>query len=124
MAKSLIGVDLGGTRIRAARLDTNLEILERKETLTLADQGLDATLGRIINLIRDVLPENVDEVAGIGISAPGPLDPHTGVVVSPPNLPGWHNVPLAQILNDAIGVPVFVGNDANVAVLAEAMRGA
>jgi glucokinase len=124
MADIIIGVDLGGTLIRAARLDQHLHILAREETLTLADQGLQATLERIKNLIRVILPQDGARVAGIGISAPGPLNPATGVVVAPPNLPGWHNVHLRDLLHEAFGVPVYVGNDANVAALAETARGA
>lgn len=126
MTEVIIGVDLGGTRIRAARLDRSLNILRREETLTKAEEGLDATLERIKTLIRDVMPGDGDDtpVSGIGISAPGPLNPVTGVVVAPPNLPGWHNVPLGDILHDVFDVPVYVGNDANVAALAETARGA
>lgn len=123
MTEWIIGVDLGGTRIRTARLDTGLNIVERVETLTLADQGLEATLDRIKEQIRQVIPENSD-IAGIGLSAPGPLNPKTGVVVAPPNLPGWHDVPLGRILMDEFNVPVYIGNDANVAALAEVSRGA
>lgn len=123
MADEIIGVDLGGTRVRAALLDQSLHILRREETLTLAEDGLEATLGRIKALIHDVLPAD-GKPAGIGISAPGPLNPKTGVVVAPPNLPGWHDVPLGDILSREFGVPVYVGNDANVAALAESVRGA
>lgn len=123
MTEAVIGVDLGGTRVRAARLDPKLNILERVETLTRAEDGLEATLGRIKNQIRRVLPAE-GLVKGIGISAPGPLNPETGVVVAPPNLPGWHDVPLADILHDEFKVPIFVGNDANVAALAEGAVGA
>jgi|FLYN01.1.fsa_nt_gi glucokinase len=124
MTDIIIGVDLGGTQIRAARLDQRLHILTREQTLTLADQGLEATLDRIKNLIRAVWPQDGARVAGIGISAPGPLNPATGIIVAPPNLPGWHNVPLRDILQEAFSVPVYVGNDANVAALAETARGA
>lgn len=124
MSEVIIGVDLGGTRIRAARLDMNLHILKRVETLTRAAEGLELTLERIKDQIRQVMPEDASTVMGIGISAPGPLNPLTGVVVAPPNLPGWHEVPLGDILHQEFGVPVYVGNDANVAVLAEVMRGA
>ncbi|MEQ8673449.1 MAG: ROK family protein [Aggregatilineales bacterium] len=123
MANEIIGVDLGGTRVRAALLDKSLRIIRREETLTLAEGGLDATLDRIKALIHLVLPTD-GKPAGIGISAPGPLNPKTGVVVAPPNLPGWHDVPLGDILSKEFGVPVYVGNDANVAALAEAVRGA
>lgn len=119
----IIGVDLGGTRIRAALLDDNLSILMRDETLTLGEEGPDAVIGRMADLIRSVWPQG-ESVLGIGVSSPGPLDPVTGVVLAPPNLPGWHHVPLAQRLNEAFRVPVYVGNDANVAVLAEVARGA
>lgn len=124
MSKTIIGVDLGGTRIRAARLDARLSIIERHETLTRAHEGLEPTLERIKEQISKVIPDNRDDVLGIGISAPGPLNPETGVIVSPPNLHGWHNVPLGDILKDAFGVPVYTGNDANLAILAEAAVGA
>lgn len=124
MSQFIIGVDLGGTRIRAARLDHQLNILERVETLTHAEQGLEATLQRIKAEIKKVMPTDKSQVIGIGISAPGPLNPQTGVIVRPPNLDGWVDVPLGDILKKAFDVPVFVGNDANVAILAEAARGA
>lgn len=118
-----IGVDLGGTRIRAALLDENLRILNRVETLTLADEGLEPTLQRVKDQIRQVMPSD-QEIEGIGISAPGALNPETGVVLRPPNLPGWQDVPLGDILKDEFKTKVYVGNDANVAALAEAVRGA
>jgi glucokinase len=124
MPDIIIGVDLGGTQIRAARLDQRLRILAREQTLTLADQGLEPTLERIKTLVRAVWPRDGAHVVGIGVSAPGPLNHVTGVVVAPPNLPGWHNVPLQNMMQDAFGVPVYVGNDANVAALAETARGA
>jgi glucokinase len=124
MSEVIIGLDLGGTRVRAARLSHDLEILERHETLTDDERGLEATLTTIKDLIHEVLPKDGTSVAGIGVSAPGPLNPVTGVVVAPPNLKGWHNVPLADILHQEFSIPVYVGNDANVAGLAETVRGA
>lgn len=119
----IIGVDLGGTRIRAACLDDNLNILTRAETLTLGEEGPDRVIERMIDLIHSVWPAGAP-VLGIGVSSPGPLDPVTGVVLAPPNLPGWHHIPLAQRLHETFHVPTYVGNDANVAVLAEVARGA
>ncbi len=124
MSEIIIGVDLGGTRIRVAQLNHKLDILTRQETLTLAGEGLDSTIARIKQQIRAALPTDGTNVTGIGISSPGPLNPVTGVIVSPPNLPGWHNVPLGDILHAEFGIPVYVGNDANVAALAETIRGA
>lgn len=124
MGKQIIAVDLGGTQIRTAHYDEHLNLLQRENTLTLAHEGLEACLRRIKAYIHKVMPENIDEIRGIGFSAPGPLNPMTGVIVAPPNLPGWHNVPLAEIIQDEFNVPVYVGNDANVAALAETTKGA
>lgn len=123
MMDVVIGVDLGGTRLRAGRLDKQLNIIERTEMLTKADEGRDATIERIRDIIRQVLPEDKTTLLGIGISVPGPCNPETGVVVAPPNLPGWRDVPLADILKKDFGVPVYLGNDANVAALAEVSVG-
>lgn len=122
MTEYIIGVDLGGTRLRAARFDDDLNMLARDEVFTLADQGLDATLQRMKTLVRAMIADT--PVSGIGVSVPGPMNPYTGVVVAPPNLPGWHNVPLMRILHDEFNVPVYLGNDANVAALAEVVLGA
>ncbi|MEZ4666796.1 MAG: ROK family protein [Anaerolineae bacterium] len=124
MNEVLIAVDLGGTRIRAARLSSIFDIQLRREILTEANKGLESTLSRMKDLVRSVWPDDDSKVVGIGISSPGPLNPNTGVIVMAANLPGWHNVPLAQILQDEFEVPVYLGNDANVAALAETVLGA
>ena len=124
MSDCIIGVDLGGTQLRAACLDAQLRLQARVAVPTQADRGRDHVLGRILETIARVMPADPADVRGIGVSAPGPLNPHTGVVVAPPNLPGWHNVPLREIIQERFDCPTFVGNDANVAALAEATRGA
>jgi glucokinase len=124
MEKWVVSLDLGGTRIRTARLNHSLDIVERYETLTGANEGYEASMARIIDALHKVMPVDRSTVQGIGVSAPGPLDPSAGVLVAPPNLPGWLNVPLADILCKEFGLPVYCGNDANVAALAEAARGA
>jgi glucokinase len=123
MNQTIIGVDLGGTRVRAARFDTNLNVKARVETLTLAHEGLEPTLARIREQIEAVWPDTSDEVAGVGISAPGPVDPNTGVIVAPPNRPGWHDVPLQQLIQAHTKRPTHLQNDGNCAVLAETYRG-
>jgi glucokinase len=72
----------------------------------------------------DVDSKSPSLISGIGICAPGPLNPHTGVVVNPPNLPGWRNFPLASEISKVYGLPVRVDNDGNAAALAEALWGA
>lgn len=119
---TIIGVDLGGTRIRAARLTPQLTLQARAEIPTRVQDGPDKIIQRMIGLIREVWPSD-GQVTSIGVAAPGPLDPFTGVILSPPNL-GWRNVPLRDMLTEAFAVPVIVGNDANAAALAEAMMGA
>ena len=125
MSEYIVGIDLGGTRMRVALLDRDLNLVERQEVLTHAEQGPDKTIERMMTLVRGILPtDSQAQIAGIGISAPGPSNPNTGVIVAPPNLPGWHNVPLVQILQKAFGHSTYLGNDANVAALAETARGA
>lgn len=124
MPKQIIAVDLGGTQIRTARYDRKLNLLQRENTLTLADEGLRPTLARIQDYIHKVMPASKDDVLAIGISSPGPLNPNSGVIIAPPNLHGWRDVPLAEIVQAEFGLPVYIGNDANVAALAEASSGA
>lgn len=93
-----------------------------------AAAGLAAVKTAIDSVLRaaNLDPESVsrEAIAGIGICAPGPLDPRTGVVVNPPNLPGWRNFPLAAEISKTYSVPVRVDNDGNAAALAEALWGA
>lgn len=123
MTEVIIAVDLGGTRIRTAQYDQQLNLLQRYETLTLAHEGLEPTLERIKQAIREVLPTDGATVAGLGFSAPSGLNPKTGVVIHPPNLDGWRDVPLGDIISKEFDFPIYLGNDANVAVLAEIAKG-
>jgi glucokinase len=88
---------------------------------TRAEAGFDVSLGQIFTVIEECL---TTDVRAIGICAPGPLNPKTGVVINPPNLPGWRNVPLADIVSEKFELPCSVENDANAAGLAEALYGA
>jgi glucokinase len=85
-----------------------------------AQEGLDA----LLSAIAQVLMQSKAEISGIGICSPGPLDPTTGVVLNPPNLPCWRDFPLAESIRKTHHVPVKVDNDANAAALAEAKWGA
>lgn len=124
MAEEIIAVDIGGTQIRSARFDSQLQLQQRENTLTRSELGPDYAIKRIIEYIYRVLPPERAAIAGIGVSCPGPLNPKTGVVIAPPNLNGWRDVPLVEILAEEFGLPVYLGNDANVAALAEAAKGA
>lgn len=121
----IIGVDLGGTKVRAVLTDGSGTFLARAEKPTEAEMGLDHVLNNITEVVNAVI-ERADpaHLVGIGIGAPGPLNPSTGVVYSPPNLPGWSNVPLRDIMEERFKLPVFLGNDANLAALGEYTFGA
>lgn len=124
MSDFIIGVDLGGTQMRAGCFDSDLHLLERVAEPTLAHQGRDQTIERLLDLIARVVPDDTRLVQGIGVSAAGPINPRTGVIVAPPNLDGWKHVPLRQIIEDRFDIGTYIGNDANVAALAEVARGA
>jgi len=121
----IVGVDLGGTRIRVALLDESYRLLERVEEPTRSHEGPAVTIPRILTLIAGIIAASDQPVRAIGISSPGPIDPVTGRIVSPPNLQGWVDVPLGRIAQERFpGIPTHIGNDANVAALAEVYNGA
>jgi glucokinase len=120
-----IGVDIGGTSIRAARFSGDSHIPEVKTKIpTQAAKGVEAVLQRIESAIREVAADRLAEVLGVGMALPGPLDPHAGILLSAPNLPGWENLPLERMMEERIGRPIFIGNDANLAALGEWKFGA
>lgn len=125
MSKCIIGVDIGGTQMRAARFDEDLNLIERVANPTLSERGTEDVLARFLDTIASVIPDDASTVEGIGVSVPGPINPHDGTIIAPPNLPaGWHNMPVRDIVQERFNITTYVGNDANVAALAEATRGA
>jgi glucokinase len=117
----VIGVDLGGTQLRAILADPVGTVYTEVRVPTEAHRGPSAVIERIIECIVKVqaaLPAD-GTLLGVGIGTPGPLDPDTGVVFTSPNMPGWHRVPLRDILIERTGLLVELGNDANVAALGE-----
>ena len=125
MSPQVIAVDLGGTQIRAAVCDPSGQILRRVVRPTKAREGQEIVLERIARTIAEALEGTAPgQVTAIGIGAPGPLNPATGVLFYAPNLPGWHDVPLRNIVSERFGLPTYLGNDANLAALAEHLYGA
>ena len=124
----ILAIDLGGTQIRAAYVGPDLVVSQRRAVETNDEEGVDAVVQRICRLAGEALEDaRVNGMAapvGVGISSPGPLDPWRGVVVAPPNLAGWRDVPLASLAAESIGLPVFLERDTNVAVMAEWKFGA
>jgi len=122
-----VGVDLGGTKIHTVVATPEGEVLGEDRRPTDAAEGPDAVLGRLIASIRRALASAgppSGEIAGAGISSPGPCDPRRGVVTNAPNLPGWHEIPIARIVSEQLGVPALLENDANAACYGEFRFGA
>jgi glucokinase len=119
--RPVVAVDLGGTNIRAAFYPNGEPPATTSASrLTQAADGPPAVLDRIHDTIEALkVPEAARKTMAIGIGAPGPLDSTTGVVIHAPNLPGWEDVRLGEILRQRWACAVFVENDANMAVLGE-----
>src|SRR5260370_12342558 len=110
----VMGVDLGGTQIRAGVLRGG-ELISRVAQLTGEDTAPEPLIPRIFNAIRQALDEartTLDQVAGIGIATPGPLDHRTGIIYAPPNMPGWDRVPLRDSFEQHSS-PATEGGDAD-----------
>ena len=123
----VIGMDLGGTKILAAVVDEQGEIVTEAKQKTRAEKGPDTVIGRIAETARQAARQaglDWSEVKGIGIGAPGPMNPKTGVVYNPPNLPGWDEIALGPRLSDILQVPVCLENDVNLGTLGEHALGA
>jgi len=124
-----VGVDVGGTKVAAGLVSSAGEITHQTRVPMVAADAVAglAAVTAAIDLVCAAASPNPEWrglISGIGICAPGPLDPRTGIVINPPNLPGWRNFPLADLVSKAYGLPVRVDNDGNAAALAEALWGA
>lgn len=117
-----IAVDVGGTQIRVALYPKGEQRPMKQKRI--ATQGNQETpLERLMGAIAEVWPVS-DRVSAIGIAAPGPINPRLGVIYAAPNIPGWDRLPLAHLIQERFGVPVRLGNDANLAALGEWRYGA
>ncbi|MCX6623826.1 MAG: ROK family protein [Acidobacteria bacterium] len=117
----VLGVDMGGTKIAAGLVDDQARVLRGVTLPTLAQSGFEVSLGQLYEAIGQVLTA---DTRAIGICAPGPLDPRTGMILNPPNLPGWRNVPLAGLVSRKFGRECRIENDGNAITLAETLFGA
>lgn len=120
-------IDLGGTKILVLIADSQGAVQSSVRTPTLAAEGPDAVIDRIVETVRQAAAEarvDLSSIRATGVAAPGPIDRDEGVITQPPNLPGWHNVPLAAILSDRLGTPAALENDANCGALGEHAFGA
>ena len=122
--KYVVGLDLGGTKIYTALVDLNGTIIKEKVVETLAFEGEEAVINRMMDTI-DYVIEGTDKelIKAIGIGAPGALDLKEGIVIESPNLP-FENFELVGKIRARYDLPTYLDNDANVATLGEFMFGA
>ena len=118
---AVIAVDIGGTSVRAAAyIGDSTTALAHARMETRGEPG--SLFDRIVALVRSIIGS--ERIRAIGVAAPGPLSPHEGLIIKTPNIPEWEDFPLGQKLASALGVEVFMDNDANLAGLAEWKYGA
>lgn len=119
--KKVIGIDIGGTKINASLVDEEGNIIDKKEVPTEADKGRDA----VLNNIKDVIYAlDYKEAEAIGIGTPGFIDSENGIVTFAGNIKGWTGLNLKEAVESFVDLPVFVENDANIALVAEKWIGA
>lgn len=123
--KMIAGIDIGGTKcavsLGCADETGTITVLERRAFPTIAEQPY-MVLKELAGMLKEMLLKKSDSAISldaIGISCGGPLDTKKGLVLSPPNLPGWDEIPVVSYFEEAFGVPVKLQNDANACALAE-----
>lgn len=120
--KYYLGVDLGGTNARVAKVDEDGNICAMVKSPSDGMAGVDEVLKTVFNLIKSI--PDWDKCEGIGVGVPGPVQTDTGTMTISTNLKGFAGLPLKKILEDELKIPAYIDNDANVAGLAEAVVGA
>lgn len=127
MIQQLLGIDIGGTKCAVIfGIDTD-GVISIADKVRFDTADVQTTIGRIISELKGMCARHsldASNTRGIGISCGGPLDSRKGIVMSPPNLPGWDNIPIVKLVQDATGIPASLQNDANACALAEWKYGA
>lgn len=119
----VIGVDLGGTNIRAAAVSPDGGILRVERLKTEASEGYDAVVKRIVSAVVSASGPMAEKPSAVGLAVPGAIDFEKGVVTRSPNFPGWRDAPVARDVSALLGAPVVIENDANAAAVGEGWIG-
>lgn len=120
-----LGLDIGGTKCSVVVGDASFSIKKKITFDTLTERGYQVILSEFQKHIKVIMADySAYNLKRIGISCGGPLDSKKGIIYSPPNLPGWDNVPITRIFSDEFGVETVIQNDANACALAEWLMGA
>jgi len=117
MGKVTLAIDLGGTNTKMGLVDSDLNLIAEKSILTLGKLGPEQATAQWISTALEWKKNHSLDLIGIG--SPGPLDSDKGIILTTPNLSSWANFPITKTLSDKLGVPCFIENDANCAVLGE-----
>lgn len=117
-----IGIDLGGTNVRVAKVSEKGDIIQMIKESTEIDQGVDHVMNKIIRMIEGI--DDYQRVKGIGMGVPGPVETKTGTMLLASNLAGFEGYCIKDPIEKYFNIPTFVDNDANVAGLGEATQGA
>lgn len=112
-----LALDIGGTHMRGAAFSINKSKPERQKRIRTYGEGQNS-LERLLDLIKDITPVNTP-IRAVGIGLPGVIDLQSGMIVTAPNLEDWVGAPIAKRIEEEIGAPVLLGNDANLAALGE-----
>lgn len=121
-AKLVLGVDMGGTDVKFGLVDSNGKVVRKAKHPTQPELGPERVMELIAKHARELA--GGDQVAAFGMGVPGPMNSREGILYEPPNLAGWVNVPVGDILKRHLNMPVFVNNDANAAAFGEFWVGA
>jgi glucokinase len=128
---NIIGIDIGGTKcaviLGSIMTDKKPDILDKVMFPTESSRGVTYTLEQIFTIVEQILIKNklkITDINGFGISCGGPLDSKKGIIMSPPNLVGWDNINIVEIIEQRFGVKTRLQNDANACALAEWRFGA
>lgn len=127
MKQYIFGVDIGGTKTALVLADTQAHFFAKEQFETRAMGGPDGVMEAVFSAIIRMMDEQgitSADICAVGVSCGGPLDDRRGVILSPPNLPGWDEVPLVARFEERLGIPTFIRNDADACAIAEWKYGA
>lgn len=122
MKTHVVGIDIGGTKLATVVADSAGKILSKVRKPTRAEQGPEHAIQLLFDMVDEAIKQaelGQHNILAIGVSCGGPLDTETGIVYSPPNLPGWDAFPLKARLESKFNIPTIIENDANASALAE-----
>ena len=123
----ILSIDLGGTKILTAVINSQGKMLSRDHSITPASEGYEAVIQSILESAHRALEQAdvaISELSAIGVGAPGLSNPETGILFTSPNLPGWQDIPLRDVMKERLGKKTFLINDANAAAMGEFYFGA